>query len=57
VSAVVHASGCASLLLYFLLYGVDAYVSGRFGQTPASHTRSAGVFGVAGGHRCWWRLP
>ena len=51
MSAVVHASGRAPPLLYFLLYGVDAQVSGRFGQTPTSHTHPAGVFGVR------WRPP
>ena len=46
-----QASGCAPLLLYVLLYGVDAEVPGRFGRTPTGHTRSAGVFGVR------WRSP
>ena len=27
VSAVVHASGCAPVLLYVLLYGLDTYAS------------------------------
>jgi hypothetical protein len=33
LSTVVHASGCASLLLYVLLYRVDVQVSEQFGQT------------------------
>jgi hypothetical protein len=39
----VHASGCAPLLLYVLLYGLDTYASRQLGQTPASHARSTGV--------------
>jgi hypothetical protein len=31
---IVHASGCASLLLYVLLYGLDTYASRRRAQTP-----------------------
>jgi hypothetical protein len=51
VSTVVHASGCVSLLLYVLLYGLDTYASRRLGQTPTSPTRSAGTLGVR------WRPP
>jgi hypothetical protein len=40
---VVHASSCALLLLYVLLYGVDVYVSGQRGQTPARSVPSTGV--------------
>jgi hypothetical protein len=36
VSTVVHASGCAPLLLYVLLYGLDTYMSRQLGQAPAS---------------------
>jgi hypothetical protein len=43
VSTVVHASGCAPLLLYILLYGLDTYASRQLGQTPGIHVRSAGV--------------
>ena len=32
---VVHASGCASLLLFILLYGVDAYLPGQLDRNPA----------------------
>jgi hypothetical protein len=31
LSTVVHASGCASLLLYVLLYGLDTYTSRQSG--------------------------
>ena len=51
MSTVVHASGCVSLLLYVLLYGLDTYAPRRLGQTPTSHTRSAGTLGVR------WRPP
>lgn len=40
---VVHASGCAPLLLYVLLYGLDTYASRQLRQTPASGARSTGV--------------
>ena len=43
LSTVVHASGCASLLLYVLLYGVDVQVSGQLGQILARSVLSAGV--------------
>lgn len=42
LSTVVHASGCASLLLYVLLYGVGTQVSGQIGQAPVARA---------------WRLP
>ena len=34
MSTVVHASGCAPLLLYVLLYGFDTCASRQLGQTP-----------------------
>jgi hypothetical protein len=43
LSTVVRASGCTSLLLYILLYGLRTYASRQLGQTPASHARSTGV--------------
>ena len=36
LSTVVHVSGCAPLLLYVLLYGLDTYASRQLGQTPVS---------------------
>ena len=38
-----HASGCAPLLLYILLYGSDTYTSRQLGQIPASRARSTGI--------------
>ena len=43
MSAVVYANGCVPLLLYVLLYGVDAYLPGLPRQTPVIHARFAGV--------------
>jgi hypothetical protein len=40
---VVHASGYAPLLLYILLYGIDAYLLGQLGRTPADFAISTGV--------------
>ena len=35
MSTVVHVSGCASPLLYFLLYEVDMQAAGQLSQTRA----------------------
>jgi hypothetical protein len=40
---VVHASGCASLLVYFLPHGVGVEVSRQLGQKPARSVRFTGV--------------
>jgi hypothetical protein len=43
LSTVVHASGCAPLLLYVLLYGLDTYPSRQLGESLVSRASSTGV--------------
>ncbi len=43
MSTVVHASGCAPLLLYVLLYRTDAYSPGQLGRSLTDFARSTSV--------------
>ncbi len=43
LSTIVRASGCASLLLYVLLYRTDAYLPGQLDRTLIDFALSSGV--------------
>jgi hypothetical protein len=43
LSTIVHACGCAPLLLYVLMYRTDAYSLGQFDRTLTESALSTGV--------------